>query len=61
MDRAFWVGPTHEDEGLPVGNHFSSHYKEGCKFRFGDRRHNKLDDLGNGENSTIEPQKWLVL
>ncbi len=60
LDRAFWLGPTHENEGLPVGNHFSCCYKEGCKFRFGSRRQNKIDDLGDRKNSTIEPQKWLV-
>ncbi len=47
LDRAFWLGPTHGDEGLPVRYHFSCHYKKGCKFRFGGQRHNKLDDLGD--------------
>jgi hypothetical protein len=23
LDRTFWLGPTHGDEGLVVGNHFS--------------------------------------
>ena len=32
LDRSFWLWPSHSDEGLPVGNHFSCHDKKGCKF-----------------------------
>jgi hypothetical protein len=32
--RALWLWPSHGDEGLAVGNHFSCHDEKGCKFRF---------------------------
>ncbi len=61
LDRAFGLGPPHVDEGLAVGNHLACSDKEGSKFRFSSRCHNKLDDLGDGEHSTIEPRERVIL
>jgi hypothetical protein len=30
LDRTFWLGPTHGDEGLVVGNHFSCSDEQRC-------------------------------
>ncbi len=61
LDRSFRLWPSHSDEGLPVGNHFSCGDKKGCKFWFSSWSHNELDDLGNGEYGTIETWKWIIL
>jgi hypothetical protein len=61
LNGAFGLGPSHIDEGLAVGNHLLGSDKEGCKFRFCNRCHNKFDDLGNGEHSTIELWVGVIL
>ena len=57
MDWAFGLGPPHIDEGFAVGNHLTGRDEESSKFRLSSRCHNKLDDLGNGEHSTVE--RWV--
>jgi hypothetical protein len=32
LDGRFWLWPSHGNEGLPVGNHFSCSNEKGCKF-----------------------------
>ncbi len=41
-------------------NHLVGCDKESSKFRFRCRSHNKLDDLGNGKHSAVEPRKDIV-
>ena len=60
MDGALRLGSPHLDEALAVGYHFTGCDKESRKFRFSSRSHNKLDDLGNGENGTIESRKKVI-
>ena len=60
MDGAFGLGPSHVNEGLAMRNHLAGCDKESSKFRFCCRSHNKLDDLGNGKHSTVEPRKGIV-
>jgi hypothetical protein len=61
LDRAFRLEPPHVDEGLAVGYPFSCRDKKCSKFIFGSRCHNKLDDLGNRENSTVESREGVIL
>ncbi len=60
LDRAFRLGPPHVNEGLAVGYHFLCCDEKCSKFRFGSRCHNKLDDMGNRENSTIELWEGVI-
>jgi hypothetical protein len=61
LDRAFWLGPPHADEGLAMGYHFSCRDEMRSKFRFCRRCHNKFDDLGNRENITVEYREGVIL
>ncbi len=60
MNWAFGLWPPHVDEGLAVGNHLTGRDEESSKFRLSSRCHNKLDDLGNGEHSTVELWKGVI-
>ncbi len=61
LDGAFRLGPPHVDEGMAVGYHFACCDEKRSKLRFGFRCHYKLDDLGNGENPTIESWEGIIL
>ncbi len=54
LDGALGLGPSHINEGLAVWDHFTCSDEEGSKFRLGSGCHNKFDDLGNGEDRTVE-------
>ena len=54
------LGPAHFDECLAKGYHFFGGDKEGTNFGFCSRRHDKFDDLGDGENGTIEAWKRVI-
>ncbi len=60
LDWSFGLGPPYVDEGLAVGNHLTGCDEESSKFRLSSRCHNKLDDLGNGEHSTVELWKGVI-
>jgi hypothetical protein len=54
LDGALGLRPSHINEGLAVWNHLACSDKEGSKFQFGSKCHNKFDDLGNGEDRAVE-------
>ena len=60
LDRAFRLGTTHVDQGLKMRYHLSCCYAESSQFIFGCRRHDKLDDLGYRENSTVEARVRVI-
>ncbi len=61
LDRAFRLGPPHVDEGLEVGYHFLCCDEKCSKFGFSSRCHNKVDELGNRENSPVELREGVIL
>ncbi len=61
LDRAFGLGTSHVNESLAVGNHLPCSDKESSKFGLSSRCHDKLDDLGNGEHSTVKPRIRVIL
>ncbi len=58
--RAVRLGPTLVNECLVMGDHFSCGDKVGCKFWFSSQCHDKLDDLGNRQNCTIQAWEWVI-
>ena len=52
--------PTHFNEGVAERDHFFGADIETSKFGFCCRGSNKLDDLGQGENGSIEGGDWDV-
>ena len=43
-----------------MGNHLAGCDEECSKFRFSCRSHNKLDDLGDGKHSPVEPWESII-
>ena len=61
LDRGGRLGPSHFFECLSYGDHFFGRDEQGGQFSFCCRGHDKLDDLGDGEDGPIECWDGVVI
>ena len=61
LNGGLGLWPAHSDKSLSHGRYRLGCDKQACKLRFGGQRHDKLDDLGDGEDWSVESQDIVVL
>ena len=60
LDGVLGLWPSHFNKSLTHGRHRLGSDEQACEFCFGGRRHDKLDDLGDGEDWAVESRESVV-